>query len=386
MAPSEDLFFDGDSYFEALLASIAAARHSVHFETYIFENGPLGTRMITALIAAAQRGVRVRLLIDGIGSLDFPSGAALLAGGVNFHYYHPISRFLDRIVVLGLFTPLSRMRPFKHFFDRLNHRNHRKMCIIDGLEIWIGSFNVVSRNLSSIYGSKAWRDTGVRLRGVDPMPFALAFRVTWFDHLSLALKRASQKKLLRALSTGIAQSHLRTNTSRKLRQLFFDDLISRIRGARTRVWITTPYFVPPRPLLDALLFAASQGTDVILLLPGPTDIPVVSWVSSLLYPTLTQAGVRVFKYQPSILHAKCLLIDDWARLGSSNFDFRSSIHDIEANYATTLPSTLKALEVQFAVDLGNSLRIDPASPGYRGRLRPLKRLIASLFVSFRYWM
>ena len=232
----------------------------------------------------------------------------------------------------------------------------------------------------------AWRDTAIRIKGVDTLPFELAFRVTWFDHISFALKRASQKKLLRELRPRIAQSPLRTETSRLLRRLFFDDLLGRIRNAQTRIWITTPYFVPPRPLLNALVFAARRGVDIVLLLPGPTDVPTVSWVSSLLYPTLTQAGIRVFEYQASILHAKCLLVDGWAMLGSSNLDFRSSLHDIEANYATRNTSTLKALEAQYAADLAKSLRIDPAAAAYGGTLLRVRRLFSRLFVYFRYWM
>ena len=383
LSRQEELFFDGDHYFEALLRSLASAQRVIHFETYYFEEGPLGKRVRGALVAAAQRGVRVRLLIDGVGSLDFHREAELLAAGVKFHYYHPISRIIAGITGLGMFTPLVRIARFRRFFGRLNHRDHRKLCIIDNLEIWMGSFNVSSLTLRSVHGDRAWRDTGIRIRGVDTAPFELAFHVTWYDHLNFILKRASQKKLMLALRSRIHKSSLRTNTSRKMRLLFFEDQIARVSQARTRVWITTPYFIPPRELLNAIITTAGRGVDVRILLPGPSDVPIVSWVSSLLYSTFIGAGVHIFEYQPSMLHAKCLIIDEWASLGSSNLNSRSSLHDIEANYATTLPSTLLALQTQFAADLGASLEVGPTSASMK---HGLKYLLARLFVSFKYWM
>jgi cardiolipin synthase len=196
-------------------------------------------------------------------------------------------------------------------------------------------------------------------------------------------KLAAQAKLHEMLLTHITTSPLRTNSSRLLRTQFGKDLLHRFTGARKRIWITTPYFIPPRPLLRALIQARKNGADVRLLLPAISDMKVVRWVSSLTYQEMLKAGLRIFEYQPAVLHAKTMLIDDWAMIGSSNLNHRSALHDIEVNLASTLASTVHELARQYEVDLAASHEITLGGP------HPVSfvfRLLSRLFVFFRYWM
>jgi cardiolipin synthase len=381
----EKLYFRGDDYFRDLLKSVQRAKKSVDFETYIFEKGWLGDRVVSVLAHAARRGVRVRLLVDGVGSPDFAShyGPLLKKQGIRFRVYRSWP---------SLFTSLSLalwFQGFGHLFRNLRriwnwggHRDHRKLCVVDGQRVWVGGFNVSDFHLEKRMGRRVWRDTGIGLAGVKSYVFQLAFHLAWEEQSLSHLRLSYKKMLVRWLSHDVLEGPVRLNVTRHLRRVFNHRFSERIISAQKRIWITTPYFVPTRDLFRALLKAARKGLDVRLVLPGLSDVPMVKWASTAFYPRLLRAGCRIFEYQGRVLHAKTLLVDRRAYVGSSNLNHRSLLHDLEIIVLPQRRQSLRTLEGQFGKDLLQCREITLLEL----KRRPfLSRLLSVLFFQFRYW-
>ncbi len=341
----ESLFFDKETYFGALFEGLASARHSIEMETYIFEPDPTGLRVLDALRSASRRGVRVRLVVDGVGSW-FWIGIlrdALRDSGVEFRVYHPVSLF-------------------RWAFARLNRRLHRKVCILDGKTVFVGSFNITHRH---------HRDTGVRLSGPGVRELEEAFRILWqgrFPSRRLPLREPSR---------------IRLNLTRRLRVRWNRELVRKIHDAKQRVWITNAYFVPPWFLLRALCSAGLRGVDVRLLLPAEPDYRFMKWLSETYYRYLLLSGVRVYEYRARFIHAKSMLVDQgFAIVGSTNLNHRSLMHDLEVDAEMEHPASFKSLERQFESDLEDSVEIrefDPSKGGWG------MRFLRWLVIRLRYW-
>jgi cardiolipin synthase len=382
----EKLYFKGDGYFKDVLNAIRRSRHQVDFEVYIYDKGILGDRVASALLQAARRGVKVRLLVDGIGSPHCAPeyGEKLKKGGVHFRVYRFLPSLFNLVPRLfGSFFNGKTAHRLRSFWFRANRRDHRKMVMVDRVRVWLGGFNVSDEHLESVAGKKAWRDTGLGLSGVRDRAFRLAFSLSWYDKFHRRLWRRYRGQLAAWLSRKASQDSVQMNATRKLRSRFHRHLLARLGSARRRIWVTTPYFVPTLPVLRTLLHAALQGHDVRLVLPEKSDIPFVRWASMTFFPPLLKAGCRIFEYHRSILHAKTLVVDDWALLGSSNFNHRSFLFDLEVDVALQDPRSLKSLERQYASDFRRSREILFADL----KLRPLWiRFLSWLFIRLRNWI
>ena len=381
----EKLYFKGDDYFKDILRAIRRSKRRVDFEVYIYEKGILGDRIVSALIRAASRGVRVRLLVDGIGSPRCASdyGEKLKKGGVRFRVYRLFPSFLmfPRLLVSWLNGMVAHRRG--SFWSHMNRRNHRKLVMVDREWVWLGGFNVTDEHLESVAGKKAWRDTGLGLSGVRDRAFWLAFNTAWNDKVHRRLWRRYRDRLIAWLSRDNSPGPVQINATRELRGRFHRELLGRLRSARRRIWVTTPYFVPTLPILRVLLHAALKGCDVRLVLPEESDVPFVRWASMAFFPPLLKAGCRIFEYQKSILHAKTLVVDDWAMVGSSNFNHRSFLFDLEVDVAILRPGSLEALKRQYVSDFARSREILFSDLN----LRPFWiRLLTWLFFRLRYWL
>jgi len=357
----------------------------VDLEVYIYEKGVLGNRIARELIQAARRGVRVRVLVDGIGSPDFVEdyGRRLEAGGVPFKVYRSFPTFLKMISKqFGFLRKGKAVHRLRQYWVHMNHRNHRKLLIVDREKVWLGGFNVSDRELGSVDGKKAWRDTGIYLWGVRDPVFRLVFNSAWNDNVHRHHWKRYRRLLFQWLSRNSSSSLIQVNATRKLRRRHHRELLGRLEGAHRRIWITTPYFVPTFKMQRLLLCAARKGCDVRLLLPEKTDLSFVRLVAMVFYSPLLKAGCRIFEYQESVLHAKSLLVDDWALVGSSNFNHRSFLFDLEVDVALTKPSSLKALERQYACDLRKSREVAAADVKRRPRWM---RIVMSALFPLRYW-
>lgn len=373
---SENLFFDGDAFFKSLLDALGSARRSIQLESYIFERDELGQRVARQLVEAARRGVDVRVIVDGIGSAGWEArfGDWLRHNGVRYKVYHqlPWERY-------SMAAALARFSGFFSLLEKINQRNHRKLCIIDGQRAFIGSMNISTVHLPSLQGSWAWRDLAICVEGEAVSELAAAFEHSWSSRrqrVASWLRRPRQGRPGRTLL-------VRHNSWRGLRERNYRDLLKRMLSAKHRIWITNSYFVPPGSLLRALKHAAQHGVDVRLLVPRQSDVYFLPWVTAAFYFGLHRAGARVYEFLPAMLHAKSMLIDDWAIVGSSNLNHRSIFHDLEADVVVTGPQTREALVEAFLKNLEQSHEI--FSSGWRER-SCWERLLGRLALLGRYWL
>ncbi len=364
------LYEDSEAFFDRLLECIAAARHSIDFEYYIFELDHLGERFVQALCAAAERGVRVRVMMDGVGSLDDCEllSERLSAHRVHVRIYHPLPWLFDtyrwtRWPASG--RPSLWLLKFLRLALNMNRRNHRKLCTVDRELAWVGSFNITANHLPESAGGQGWRDYGVELTGPRVQSLVDGFDDLWWGHAS-------------RLRRGFVAGYL-SNRSVKARQLKNRYVARTVANAQQQVWLVMAYFLPTAGLRRSLLRACRNGVDVRLLLPERSDVAMFPLLSSHYYRELLRAGARIYLYLPGVLHAKALIVDDMAILGSSNWNYRSSLHDLELDVVIRDKQTIGELQGIIEQDFGRSRELwleDTPSPG----------LTSWALYGLRYWM
>jgi cardiolipin synthase len=370
----ETLYQDGDSFFDSIFDSIRSARHAISIETYIFDRDPLGFRILHALSDAADRGVKVRLLLDGAGCSEWDHEDTDPWRKKNFEirFFHPLLwqrrnrkfwKYLNlRRVIRGL--------------GLLNHRNHRKVFLFDDETAFIGSMNVSERHLSSSTKQKTWRDSSVRIH--DPRITILheSFDEAWnyFENYRFRYFRKSK------VSEGTHLLFL--NRTIRQRRRSYHALIQRLSLASQSIRITNPYFIPTLRMRRILKVAASKGISTTLLFPSISDVLPVKRAMEGFYASLLKTGIRIFEYQPSMIHAKVLLTDQEALLGTTNLNSRSLFFDLEVDVEITHPDNIQALQSAFTKDLESAKAISLAA----WKKRPLThQMIENFFLLFR-WM
>jgi cardiolipin synthase A/B len=343
------LLNNGVEFFPAILEAIRGARHTIDFAVYIWEPGQVSDQMFAALTERARAGVQVRLLLDGMGGLKAPEEgiAALRAAGGQVEPFRP-PRF-------GKFT-------------RFHRRNHRRTIVIDGAIAFTGGAAVGDKWLGNADSEERWRDTMTRLTGPPAAAVQGAFVSLWAP---VAGELLSGEWFFPPLpdtpgsamkSVGVASSP--SPDDHPLR-LF---LVQTFLSARHRLYIATPYFVPDEILRQAVGDRARAGVDVRILLPDEhTDAKPIRRTSHHYYAELMAAGVRIYEYQPTMLHSKAVVVDGkWAVVGSANMDIRS--HELnEENVVGILdPGFAAQVEEAFAGDLRQSTEIDRQRWASRG--------------------
>jgi cardiolipin synthase len=330
------LLVDGREAFPEMLAAIDSATETVDLETYILSDDRTGRRFQDALRRAAGRGVRVRLLYDYIGSLALPERYVreLVDAGVEAAVYHP--PVLWR-AFLGLY-----------------HRDHRKILVADRRVLFTGGTNICDENLPAEEGGGGWRDTHLRLDGETPAEagarlFGRAWRkaipygqsATRAARLKARLRRIAGRIRAAAAETGrgfaavdppdgVAVNVIGNDEFRHRRRIRRAYLHA-IRQATRYILIENAYFIPDRGIRRALAHAAKRGVAVAVAVAANSDIPLAAYASRGVFSELLAAGVRIFEWPTSMLHAKTAVIDDaWAIVGSYNFDRRSLLHNLEA--------------------------------------------------------
>ncbi|MEP6833583.1 MAG: phospholipase D-like domain-containing protein, partial [Gemmatimonas sp.] len=351
------LLIDGEEAFRIMGTACDRAKDEILVETYILRDDRVGVSLFHHLEAAVKRGVRVCVLADGIGS--FGTGRqywqALEAAGIAVRLFHPWWR-----------APLHALR-----------RDHRKILVIDREVAFTGGMNIGVEYGSSIRSTaKAWRDTFIRVDGSVSGELAAVFAEGWdraggdalpgLEYVSwsegivrpprgfaairhpkfrrrlerrMALRRDKKRgRRVRRLTEGalvsVQEDAVMVLDARPGRgQPETIAVLSALWGAaRTRLWVTTPYFAPPIGALDVLSEAVKRGVDVRLLLPGKTDVAFIRHAAHGTYQKLLKAGVRIFEYQAAVLHAKTMVVDGQVGVvGSANLDFRSLWLNAECN-------------------------------------------------------
>ncbi len=376
MWSSECIETDGDRYFAALIADIDAAAVSVDLESYIVEDDEIAGSVLAALTRAHERGVAVRLLVDGVGAAGWIMAKGRGWRCCPWRIYHPMPW-----TVVGTYLPTSSWLESRlQFLRLLNRRNHRKTCVIDGRIAWIGSQNLERRHSRQAFGDGAWRDTAARVEGDAVAVITTAFNDTWRRSWRFGARHLRPSIPFRPLRGKVDRSGpVRLSGNRRLRRGQWKDLVARMAAARTRLWITTPYFVPTEDLLRALERAAATA-DVRLLLPRINDIRFMPWVAALYTGRLQRAGVRLFAY-PRMVHAKTQVIDDQGLVGSSNLNSRSLLFDLEADVWLVRPESVQALAEAFTADCTLATEV-PTGQGVGWR----ERILGNLTLLARRWI
>ncbi|HFC54290.1 MAG TPA: phosphatidylserine/phosphatidylglycerophosphate/cardiolipin synthase family protein [Gammaproteobacteria bacterium] len=343
------LLVDGDAFLPRMLECIASARRYLLLEMYLVESGAVLDRFISALGEAVSRRVRVCLLLDDFGIREMRSGDRL--------------RLVDAGVELVLYNPL-RYRKW-----RVNlYRDHRKLLLVDGEVAFTGGMGITDRFSPRDCPQGWWHEVMVEYRGPVVRDWQHSFTVIWNRYSDTPLRLSGPSSVPAA--GGVAA---RLAVIQPPRQEAKGSLTNRIRAARHRVWIATPYFIPTRKIRRLLKQAARRGVDVRILVPGEeTDHPAVRRVGQRYYQRLLRNGVRIFEYQPRFIHAKIWLCDRWASIGSTNLD-RWSLHwNLEANLeveeAAFAERVVRLLEEDFAHSCEITYREWKERPWYQ-RLR-----------------
>jgi cardiolipin synthase len=310
------LLKNGEEYFPAMLAAIEAAEHSVYLETYIFEADETGRQFLDALSAAAGRGVVVRVMLDGFGSAHFPQSwvDALRTAGVEVLWF--------RRKISPLTLKRSRLR-----------RLHRKLTVIDGEIAFVGGINIIN-DVPAEVSAAPRLDYAVRIDGVLSGDVHAVMRRLWGMVSWTLLHRYGRRwrwhdAVRRSQNEPVALV-LRDNV--RHRRDIERAYLQAMRGAQREIIIANAYFLPGRLFRRTLQQAARRGIRVVLLLQGKVEYRLQHYATHALYEQLLSAGIEIYEYQPSYLHAKVAVVDGhWATVGSSNIDPFSLFLSREAN-------------------------------------------------------
>ena len=336
------LLIDGTAFFPALLTAIATARRQILLEMYLVESGRLMDRFIAALTAAADRGVRVCLLLDDFGCLGLNGNdrARLQQRGVELVRYNPLR-----------FGALRR-----NLF-----RDHRKLIVIDDDCAFVGGAGLTDAFDPQSDPEHYWHDVLVEIRGPLVTDWQAVFDHNWRHWAQSAPVTVTPCPKSGPQVGRVSLAGSKTSTT------ITGTLLQRIGRARQRIWLASGYFVPSWKLRRRLARAARRGIDVRLLLPGPfTDHPAVRHAGRRFYRQLLRAGVRIYEYQPRFQHAKVGLIDDWVTVGSSNLDRWNLRWNLEANQEIDAPDFAAETAAMLTTGFGQSLEMDYQSWGRRG--------------------
>jgi len=300
----------GEEAYSAMLAAIRLARETINLSSYIFDADGIGAEFVNHLIAAAERGVDVRVIIDALGE--------------------KYSRKSPRVAFRGTAVKLVRYLPLRHG-AYINLRNHRKLLIVDGQEAFTGGMNIRSQHLNvpaSVVDSI--HDVHFSIKGPVVADLQGTFLGDWYfvtgEKLHSRRFFPAVKAQGNALVCCVADGPNRE--FRKIEQI----IKGALSCAKKHVYIMTPYFIPDREMISSLVTAALRGVDLRIVLPKQNNLPFVDWACRSLLWELQVNGIRVFYQPPPFVHTKLLLVDNiWSLIGSANFDSRSLRLNFEVN-------------------------------------------------------
>jgi cardiolipin synthase A/B len=349
-----DLLIDGRANFDAWLAAIRAARTSILFENYIFDDDELSREFREALCERAAAGVHVSVVRDWLGCL----------GASRDHFWSTLRAVGGEV---RTYNPISVTSPFGWV-----SRDHRKLLVVDSDVGFVSGICISGKWLGNLARRvPAWRDTGIAVRGPAVRALAVAFADNW---VSLGEGLPADLPVLTEDPPAVGDVDLRVvaklpSTTGLYR---LDQMIAAM--AQRSLWLTDAYFVGVAPYVQALAAAARDGVDVRLLVPGTSDIPAVGWLSRAGYRPLLEAGVRVYEWNGSMLHAKTAVADGrWARVGSSNLNIVSWMENCEIDVAIEDEAFAQRMQAQYEEDLGRATEIvlhARRRDGQRGKSRP----------------
>ena len=336
-----DVLRNGDEIFPAMFEAVESAEHTIDFLTYVYWRGRVGTDLAGLLSDRARAGVRVRVLLDGLGArpIDPDLVAGMIRAGVQVEWFRRPRRF----------------RPWE-----VNHRTHRKVLVVDEAVGFTGGVGISDKWLGNATGPDEWRDTHFRVTGPAVDGLRSAFLDNWSETRPVLFEDGIDR-FPRQPKPG----NCVVQCVRGASETGWSDVATLFRTliqlAEREIHITTAYFVPDADLVQRLCDAAERGVAVRLLLPGPhADKRFVQVAGESEYEVLLDHGVGIWNFQPSMLHAKVMTVDGLlANIGSANFNARSVTWDEEINLVALDPDVVQTLDAHFQDDLDRSVRIRP---------------------------
>ena len=332
---SVKVYPDGVKLFDAMFKDLSAAKHHIHLEYFAFANDYLGKELSQILINKAKEGVKVRIIVDDVGSwrFRFSLSKRLTKAGIECYFFNKVRL------------------PF--FNSRFNYRNHRKISVIDGEIGYLGGLNIGDKYASRDTYFGYWRDTHMRIEGGSVYALQTVFLTDLFF--------ISKEYLFQKEYYPEVQAHdklpMQIVTSgpdsdwESIMQTYF----SAITNAQERIYITSPYLILNESITMALITAALSGIDVRIIVPGKADHLIVFWGTRSYYQELTEAGVKIYEYQRGFIHAKVMAIDgEVCSIGTANMDIRSFVQNFEINGIIYDKKITQILEKQFFEDIENS--------------------------------
>ena len=355
-----EILKNGVCFFPPMLAAIRGARKTINLEFYIYWDGEVGRMFAEALAERARAGVTVNVILDSVGSSSMSRDLVLFMqrNGINVEWYHPIRWYT---------------------LSRVNHRTHRKLLIVDGEIGFSGGFGIADEWLGDADSRDHWRKTVVRVEGPVVTQMQFAFMDNWVKSRDELLTGLDYFPTLENRGAHCAQviKSSPTEGSSAVKMLYIVSIVS----AQRSIYISNAYFVPDRDTLRALETAVRRGVDVRVIVPGEyTDVPIVRQAARMQYERMLRRGIRIFEYQPTMMHAKTMVVDGiWSTIGSSNFDDRSFRLNDEVNVNVFDEGIATQMEKMFFEDLARSEEITARRWLRRPFFDRLKETVAAWF-------
>ena len=353
-----DIFTDGYEFICSLLYNIGKAQHHIHLDTYIFEDDALGYLVADALIDKAEQGVEIRVIYDDVGCWKVKDAffERMRDTGIDVHAFMPVR--------------------FPAFTSKVNYRNHRKLCVIDGKVGFIGGMNIAKRYVKGT-GKQPWRDTHLRIQGGGVYALQRAFLIDWyFVDRTLITNRVYYPPVDNHINNSCLVQVVTSSPIAPWPDIM-QGYVRILLQAQKYVYMETPYFLPTEPVLFAMRTAALAGVDIRLMIPRKADAKLVEWASRSYVMEAIEAGVKVYLYMGGFNHSKLLVSDDnLCTVGSTNIDFRSFENNFEANaffYDEEMAQRIKAIYLK---DESQSILVDDVS--YFVKRPFMKRLFESI--------
>lgn len=328
---------NGDEIFPAMLDAIRNATESISFLTYVYWRGEIATQFAEALIERAQSGLTVHVLMDAFGSskIDPALIRLLQAGGVEFRWFRPLRW---------------------HTLHKFNNRTHRKILVIDNRIGFLGGVGIAEEWTGHAQDVHHWRDTHFRIIGPAVSDLLESFNDNWQEAGGTPVTTTFHSASPPPGTMTVQVTSSKATGGRTYANKLF---LSLIRSAQLQINITTAYFAPSATFCNALIAARATGVRIVILTNGPhTNHALVRRASHHSYRSLLAAGIEIYEYQQTLLHAKVVTIDDaWASVGSINFDDRSFVLNDEINLSLSDPGVIRQLNEQLHRDLSQSRKV-----------------------------
>ena len=352
------IYTNASELFNDIVEAINNAKQHINIEYYIFNSDKIGQRIMDVLKKKACEGIEIRMIVDDVGSIKLKKKdiRALKESGVK------IMSFLEvRLPYIN---------------SKVNYRNHRKIIVVDGEVGFTGGFNVADRYIDGLKWG-AWRDTHIKIEGSGVLELQKSFFEDWYFVSQEMIDNPKFYPTPKNLGKSLMQIII--SGPDLLWESIMQCYVKAFSEARSRIYIETPYFLPPESIICALQIAALNGIDVRIILPYRSDAPLTLFSTYSYLDQMFKAGVKIYLYQEGFIHSKMTIIDDFAFIGSSNMDFRSFNQNFELNAAIYDSEVTNNLTEIYNEDISRSKQLDFETWKKRPIQQRLKESFARLF-------